>query len=125
MNRTIALSLISAVALTAANVSAELDRNNNLMQDLNLNPEEVPLLAGELVHADQEGRCAGFNKIMAKLPETLPNSHVISSSGCTTGDRMHFDSAGSREFGKRYGEKMLSLLGVDEAHTPSPGVKAE
>ena len=91
----------------------------------NMNPEEVPLLAGELVHADQKGRCAGFNEIMAKLPETLPNSHVISSAGCTTGDRLHFDSAGSRELGKRYGEKMLSLLGGDEVHPSSSGAKAE
>ena len=81
---------------------------DNLIKDLDLKPEEVPLLAGELVHADQEGRCAGFNKIMAELPKTLPNSHVISSAGCTTNDRLHFNSEGSREFGKRYGEKMLS-----------------
>ena len=91
---------------------------NNLMKDLHLNPEEVPLLAGELVHADQEGRCAGFNKILADLPQVLPNSHIISSAGCTTQDRLHFDSAGSREFGKRYGEKMLELLGSPIAESP-------
>jgi hypothetical protein len=84
---------------------------DNLMKDLNLNAQDVPLLAGELVHADQQGRCAGFNKIMAELPKTLPNSHVISSAGCATNDRLHFNSEGSREFGKRYGEKMLELLG--------------
>ena len=71
----------------------------------------MPLLAGETVNADQEGKCAGFNKIMAELPKTLPNSYVISSAGCTSNDRLHFNSAGSREFGKRYAEKMLSLLG--------------
>lgn len=87
----------------------------NLIKDLNLKAEEVPLLAGELVHADQQGRCAGFNQIMAELPKTLPNSHVISSAGCTTDDKLHFNSAGSREFGKRYGEKMLSLLGYKAA----------
>ena len=84
---------------------------DNLIKDLNLKPEEVPLLAGETVNADQQGRCAGFNLIMAELPKTLPNSHVISSAGCTSNDRLHFNPAGSREFGKRYGEKMLSLLG--------------
>lgn len=83
----------------------------NLIKDLNLKAGEVPLLAGETVNADQQGTCAGFNKIMADLPKTLPNSHVISSAGCTSNDRLHFNSAGSREFGKRYGEKMLSLLG--------------
>ena len=85
---------------------------DNLMKDLNLKPEEVAFLAGETVNADQGGACAGFNKIMAELPKTLPNSYVISSAGCTCNpDHMHFNSAGSREFGKRYGEKMLSVLG--------------
>ena len=88
----------------------------NLLKDLDLKAEEVPLLAGETVNADQEGKCAGFNTILAELPKTLPNSHVISSAGCTSNpDRMHFNAAGSREFGKRYGEKMLSLLGQKAA----------
>lgn len=84
---------------------------DTLIKDLNLKAGEVPLLAGETVNADQEGKCAGFNKIMAGLPLTLPNSHVISSAGCTSNDRLHFNSTGSRESGKRYGEKMLSLPG--------------
>lgn len=84
---------------------------DNLIKDLNLKAEEVPLLAGETVNADQEGVCAGFNKIVAELPKTLPNSYVISSAGCSCHpDRLHFNSAGSRLFGKRYGETMLSWL---------------
>jgi len=91
---------------------------DNLIKDLNLKAEKVPFLAGETVNADQKGDCAGFNRIMAELPKTLPNSFVISSAGCTCNpDRMHFNSAGSREFGKRYGEKMLSLLGY-KIHEP-------
>jgi hypothetical protein len=83
----------------------------NLIKDLDLKPEEVPLLAGETVNADQNGKCAGMNGIIAELPKTLPNSHVVSSAGCTCHpDRMHFNPAGSRELGKRYGEKMLSIL---------------
>jgi len=85
---------------------------NNLISDLNLKPESVPLLAGELVNADQKGACASMNKIITELPGTLPNSHVISSSDCACGpDRLHFTAAGYRELGKRYAEKMLSLLG--------------
>jgi hypothetical protein len=90
---------------------------DNLVKDLNLRPEEVPLLAGELVHADQDGRCAGFNTIMAELPKTLPNAYVISSAGCTTNDRLHFNAEGSREFGRRYGEKMLEVLGRQAAES--------
>jgi len=84
---------------------------DNLLADLSLKPESVPLLAGELVHADQKGACAGMNKIIAELPRTIPNAHVISSSGCTCRpDRLHFTTAGYREFGKRYAEKMFSLI---------------
>jgi lysophospholipase L1-like esterase len=85
---------------------------DNLIKELNLKAEDVAFLAGETVNADQGGACAGFNKIMAELPKTLANSYVISSAGCTCNpDHMHFNSAGSREFGKRYAEKMLSILG--------------
>ena len=85
---------------------------DNLLHDLNLKPDSVPLLAGEVVNADQGGACASMNKIMATLPQTIPNSYVISSAGCPQrGDNLHFTAAGYRELGKRYGLKMLSLLG--------------
>jgi hypothetical protein len=91
---------------------------DNLMKDLNLNPENVPLLAGETVNADQQGICAGMNTIIATLPKTLPNSYVISSAGCADGpDNLHFSAAGYRELGKRYAEKMLSLLGYKTSAT--------
>ncbi len=93
---------------------------DNIIKDLNLKPEEVAFLAGETVNADQNGKCAGFNKIMAKLPETLPNSYVISSAGCPTNDQMHFNPEGSRMFGKRYGEKMLSIMGYKIAEPNQP-----
>ncbi len=91
---------------------------DNLILDLNLKAEDVPLLAGELVNADQNGACAAMNAIIADLPKTIPNSHVISSQGCTSRpDRLHFDAEGYRKLGTRYGLKMLSLLGypVDES----------
>lgn len=85
---------------------------DNLLTDLNLKANSVPLLAGEVVHADQGGICASMNKIIGTLPKTIPNSHVISSSGCEDGaDNLHFTAAGYRELGRRYGAKMLSLLG--------------
>ncbi len=90
---------------------------DNLIQDLNLRAEETPLLAGELVHADQQGACASMNAIINELPKTIPTSYVISSQGCPSRpDRLHFNAAGYRELGRRYGLKMLSLLGyrVDE-----------
>ncbi|HET9943273.1 MAG TPA: sialate O-acetylesterase [Terriglobia bacterium] len=83
----------------------------DLIRDLNLKAEEVPLLAGETVHADQRGATASMNTIIAELPKVLPNSWVISSKGCECRpDRLHFTAAGYRELGKRYADKMLELL---------------
>ena len=69
-----------------------------------------PLLAGEMVHADQGGRCASHNEIIATLPGAISGARVISSAGLPTDDKLHFNSEGSREFGKRYAAAMLSLL---------------
>lgn len=87
---------------------------DNLITDLNLDPANVPLLAGEVVNADQGGICASVNGIIAMLPRVFPNSYVISSSGCKdTTDNIHFSSAGYRELGKRYALKMLELLNIN------------
>ena len=87
---------------------------DNLIKDLDLKAASVPLLAGEVVGADQEGRCASMNSIIDKLPQTLPNSYVISSLGCTDkADNLHFNAAGYRELGRRYAVKLLSLMGIE------------
>lgn len=91
---------------------------DNLLSDLNLKANSVPLLAGEVVHADQGGICASMNKIIGTLPQTIPNSYVISSSGCEdASDNLHFTAAGYRELGRRYGAKMLTLLGSKDQTT--------
>ena len=85
---------------------------DNLLGDLQLKPEDVPLLAGEVVQADGQGQCIRMNKQINELPLTLHTAQVISSTGCTNGpDRLHFDAAGYRELGCRYGERMAELLG--------------
>jgi hypothetical protein len=82
----------------------------NLINDLGLRANSVPLLAGETVNADQQGATASVNTIIAELPRVLPNSYVISSKGCESrSDHLHFTPAGYRELGKRYAEKMLEL----------------
>jgi hypothetical protein len=84
---------------------------DHLLKDLDLKENSIPLLAGEVVHAEQGGICASMNSIIAKLPQVVANSYVISSKGCTVNaDKLHFDAAGYRELGKRYARKMLSLL---------------
>jgi hypothetical protein len=84
---------------------------DNLLNDLNLKAELTPLLAGEVVNADQDGKCASMNKIIATLPQTIPNAHIISSAGCPdVADNLHFSAEGYRILGKRYATKMLSIL---------------
>jgi alpha-L-fucosidase 2 len=88
----------------------------HLLKDLNLKADEVPLLAGELMGADQKGTCAGMNKIIDDLPKTIPTAHVISSKGCAgRPDHLHFTPEGYRELGARYAETMLPSLGYKVA----------
>ena len=85
---------------------------DRLLKDLSLKPGSVPLLAGEVVGTDQNGKCASMNAIINKLPETIPDSFVISSNGCESAeDNLHFSAAGYRKLGKRYAAQMLKLLG--------------
>ena len=87
---------------------------DNLCGDLQLKPEEVNLYAGNIVQADGKGVCIGCKKQIDELPQTLHTSQVISSDGCTNGpDRLHFDAAGYRELGCRYGEAVARFLGYE------------
>ena len=87
---------------------------DNLCSDLHLKPEEVNLYAGQIVQADGKGVCIGCKKQIDELPQTVHTSQVISSDGCTNGpDRLHFDAAGYRELGCRYGEAVARFLGYE------------
>jgi hypothetical protein len=57
-----------------------------------------------------------MNPIINRLPDTIPTSYVISSSGCTGQDAAHFDSEGYRKFGRRYAVQMLSLMGYESVY---------
>lgn len=84
---------------------------DNLLMELGLNGSDVPLLVGEVVDSAMGGKCGAHNNVVATVPNVIPNSHVIQSDGLKhKGDGLHFDSAAMREFGKRYAEKMLTLL---------------
>jgi len=103
---------------------------DRLLSDLGVQAKDVPLLAGELVGSDQSGSCAGHNAIIAKLPQTIPTSYVISSKGCPQkGDGLHFTAPAYREMGKRYAQTMLGILrktsptgiGAPSREAPSEG----
>lgn len=87
---------------------------DRMLGDLKLKPEEVNLYAGNIVQAGGQGVCIGCKKQIDDLPKTIHTAQVISSDDCTNGpDRLHFDAAGYRELGCRYGEAVARFLGYE------------
>jgi hypothetical protein len=76
----------------------------DLRADLGLG--DVPFLAGELLYS---GCCSGHNTLVNQLPGQITNAHVISATGLGAADQYHFDLAGQRTFGARYGTKMIEV----------------
>lgn len=81
-----------------------------MLKELGLNAADVPLLAGEMLRSEYGGVCSAHIAAVDKLYRTIPNVMVASSEGCPAGDQYHFNSAGYRTIGRRYGQKMLSYL---------------
>jgi enterochelin esterase-like enzyme len=86
----------------------------NLLRDLKLNAEDVPLLVGEVVSADRGGQCAAHNAVIDTIARVIPTAHVIPADGLTQNfDFLHFNANGYREFGRRYAAEMLKIWGID------------
>ena len=86
----------------------------NLLRDLKLNAEDVPLLVGEVVAADRGGVCAAHNAVIDTIGRVIPTAHVIPADGLTQNfDFLHFNANGYREFGKRYAAEMLKIWGIE------------
>lgn len=82
----------------------------NILSDLSLDSNSVPLYAGEVVGEDVGGRCASHNPVINRLPEVIPSAHVVSSKGCPCApDSLHYLAEGYRILGKRFAEKVLSV----------------
>ncbi|MBR6832027.1 MAG: acetylxylan esterase [Fibrobacter sp.] len=84
---------------------------DNIIKDLGLE-NDIPFLAGEVLRS---GVSAGANNNIAKLPQQSKNFYVVSSEGFNQalgdGQNVHFTSQEYRDFGKRYAEKMIEVLG--------------
>ena len=85
---------------------------DDMMADLGLNQDSVPLLVGEMRYQNQGGICWEMNSIIDNLPHTIKNCYVVSADGCQGNmvDGFHFSTVGARELGKRYGKQMYSIL---------------
>lgn len=99
---------------------------DRLMEDLGLNPEDIPLFVGEMVSQAQGGACWHHNGVIAKMPTVIPNSYIISSADCPQkGDGLHFTASGYRVMGQRYAKMALSLMGIEaEIDEPTPPASA-
>ncbi|HWA72851.1 MAG TPA: sialate O-acetylesterase [Polyangiaceae bacterium] len=77
---------------------------------------EVPLVAGELLYS---GCCGKWhNPLIQQLPSLISNARVVSADGLSGMDGAHFDLAGQRTLGARYGAAMLELLKARESGQP-------
>lgn len=86
----------------------------NLLTELNLKAEDVPLLVGETIGADQNGVCAHANPTIDKIHDYIPSAYPIASYGCKASeDNVHFSKEGYKRLGTRYAIKMLQLYGYD------------
>ena len=86
---------------------------NDILTDLELNAEDVPLFAGETLHQENGGACWGHNNVLANLPNVIPTAHVIHADGCPGNgvDPWHFSAQGYRTMGKRYAYEVLRVMG--------------
>ena len=78
----------------------------DLRADLGLG-EDVPFVAGETLHG---GCCSLHNTLVARVPDSIPNAHVVSAADLGGMDEAHFDLEGQRTLGRRYADVMLPLL---------------
>ena len=93
---------------------------DDLIADLELDPEKTPILIGELAPT---GDLGWRNDAVAEAANLIPNGHLISAQGCPalkeTSYTLHFTREGYEMFGKRYAEKMLELLKTMEPEVPA------
>ena len=92
---------------------------DDLIAELELDPEKTPILIGELAPT---GDLGWRNDAVKQAADLIPNGHLISAQGCPalreTSYTLHFTREGYETFGKRYAEKMLELLKTMEPDVP-------
>ena len=87
---------------------------NDMLSDLGLGTDSVPLFVGETLYQNQGGSCYAHNTQVARMPSVIQNSYVVSSDGCpgNGNDPWHFNAWGYRILGSRYADEALYALGV-------------
>ena len=92
---------------------------DDLVAELELDPEKTPILIGELAPT---GDLGWRNDAVKQAADLIPNGHLISAQGCPalkeTSYTLHFTREGYETFGKRYAETMLEILKSQEPEVP-------
>ena len=93
---------------------------NNMLADLNLSADSVPIFVGETLRQNQGGGCYAHNDVVAKIPSVIPTGHVVSSIDVPGNgqDAWHFSAPGYRTFGKRYAFEVLKVMGKEPQMDP-------
>ncbi len=93
---------------------------NDILTDLELSADSVPLFAGETLRQEEGGACYGHNTQVNRLPQVIPTAHVISSLSCPGNgqDPWHFNATGYRIMGKRYAYAALQVMGRETVMNP-------
>ena len=88
---------------------------DDLIAELELDPEKTPILIGELAPT---GDLGWRNDAVKQAADLIPNGHLISAQGCPAlkeaSYTLHFTREGYETFGKRYAETMLEILKSQE-----------
>ena len=93
---------------------------NDMLTDLELDANDVPIFVGETERQDMGGGCYYHNTVVAKIPSVIPTGHVVSSEALPGNgvDAWHFSADGYRTFGKRYAAEALKVMGLEFKANP-------
>ena len=100
---------------------------NDMLNDLGLQAEDVPLFAGEVEYQNMGGGCSSHNVQVDRLPSVIPTAHVVSAKYLPGNgvDPWHFSAQGYRLFGQRYAQIALSVVYDIEIDIDRPSVPQE
>ena len=99
---------------------------NDLISDLGLKVEEVPLLVGEMCREKNGANLNNPDGPIQNLKNYISNCYVISSENCPgyeePTDDWHFSSEGYRELGRHYAQTMLDILANQKPEDPNASI---
>lgn len=91
----------------------------DILSDLDLDANEVPLIVGETVYSALGGSRSTLNGRIHSLAKTIPTMHVVSAANLPHyGDHVHFTTEAYRILGCRYAKTALQIIGIENPYIP-------